>query len=93
MNGSAGLLPGKKLRQEISVSRKDSQNFQAVCADPAAGLDAYIDKGATDAEILAKEFYPVFEAIDIVNLPRYTMYLKLMIDGASSMPFSAKSLC
>ena len=45
--------------------------------------------GATDAEILAKEFYPVFEAIDLVNLPRYTIYLKLMIDGASSMPFSA----
>ena len=45
--------------------------------------------GATDAEILAKEFFPVFEAIDLVNLPRYTMYLKLMIDGASSMPFSA----
>jgi hypothetical protein len=45
--------------------------------------------GATDAEILAKEFYPVFEAIDLVNLPRYSIYLKLMIDGASSMPFSA----
>ena len=29
--------------------------------------------GATDAEILAKEFFPVFEAIDLLNLPRYTM--------------------
>ena len=45
--------------------------------------------GATDAEILAKEFYPVFEAMDLVNLPKYSMYLKLMIDGAGSMPFSA----
>ena len=48
--------------------------------------------GATDAEILAKEFYPVFEAIDLANLPRYSVYLKLMIDGASSLPFSAKSI-
>ena len=48
--------------------------------------------GATDAELLEKEFYPVFEAIDLVNLPRYSMYLKLMIDGASGMPFSANSL-
>jgi hypothetical protein len=47
--------------------------------------------GATDAEILVKEFYPVFEAIDLVNLPRYSMYLKLMIDGASSQPFSART--
>jgi len=48
--------------------------------------------GATDAELLEKEFYPVFEAIDFVHLPRYSLYLKLMIDGASSMPFSAKSI-
>ncbi|MEI6316383.1 MAG: type IV secretion system DNA-binding domain-containing protein [bacterium] len=48
--------------------------------------------GATDAEILAKEFYPVFEAIDLVNLARFSMYLKIMIDGASSAPFSAYSI-
>lgn len=49
--------------------------------------------GATDAEIVAKEFYPVFEAIDLVNLQRYCMYLKLMIDGTSSHTFSAKTIC
>jgi hypothetical protein len=48
--------------------------------------------GAGDAEILAREFYPTFEAIDLVNLPRYSMYLKLMIDGATSLPFSALSI-
>ncbi len=48
--------------------------------------------GAHDAELLAKEFYPVFEAIDLVHLPRYSMYLKLMIDGASSFPFSAQTI-
>ena len=45
--------------------------------------------GATDAEYMAKEFYPVFSQDDLVNLPRYAMYLKLMIDGAASQPFSA----
>ena len=45
--------------------------------------------GSTDAELLAKEFYPVFEPIDLVNLPRFSVYLKLMIEGASSFPFSA----
>lgn len=48
--------------------------------------------GAEDAEYLAKEFHPVFSEVDLVNLPRYSMYLKLMIDGASSQPFSAKSI-
>ena len=48
--------------------------------------------GATDAEHLAKEFYPVFTENDFVHLPRYTMYLKLMIDGTTSQPFSAVTI-
>lgn len=48
--------------------------------------------GATDAEFLAKEFHPTLDEIDLVNLPRYSMYLKLMIDGATSQPFSASTI-
>jgi CxxC-x17-CxxC domain-containing protein len=48
--------------------------------------------GATDAEELAKEFAPVFTEEDLVNLPKYEMYLKLMIDGVASAPFSARGL-
>jgi hypothetical protein len=47
--------------------------------------------GARDAEYLDKEFHPIFEESDFVNLPRYSMYLKLMIDGATSQPFSANT--
>jgi type IV secretory pathway TraG/TraD family ATPase VirD4 len=48
--------------------------------------------GLADAEILAKEFYPVFSASDLVSLPNYQVYLKLMIDGVVSRPFSANVL-
>ena len=48
--------------------------------------------GANDAHYLSKEFHPVFDETDLVNLPRYSMYLKLMIDGATSRPFSADTL-
>lgn len=48
--------------------------------------------GATDAAVLEKEFYPVFNQDDLIGLPRYGMYLKLMVNGASSAPFSAYSL-
>ena len=48
--------------------------------------------GATDAEELVKEFTPTFTEEDIVNLPKYEMYLKLMIDGIASDPFSARGL-
>ncbi len=48
--------------------------------------------GATDAEVLEKEFAPQFTIEDIVNLGIYQIYLKLMIDGISSPPFSATTL-
>lgn len=48
--------------------------------------------GAADAEFLEKEFEPEFMIQDMVNLPNYHSYLKLMVDGVTSRPFSAKTL-
>lgn len=48
--------------------------------------------GAYDADVLEKEFAPQFTAEDIVNLGIYQIYLKLMIDGVSSFPFSATTM-
>ena len=48
--------------------------------------------GAYDAEVLEKEFSPKFTADDMVNLGFTQIYLKLMIDGVSSQPFSATTL-
>lgn len=45
--------------------------------------------GAEDAEFLEKEFIPEFTAQDFVNLDKYNIYLKLMIDGIAGSPFSA----
>lgn len=48
--------------------------------------------GATDAEIFEKEFAPYFILDDIVNLSAYQIYLRLMINGVGSKPFSARTL-
>jgi len=48
--------------------------------------------GAEDAKYLAKEFSPVFDEKDLVCLPNHHIYLKLMIDGRTSQPFSAATL-
>lgn len=48
--------------------------------------------GAEDAEHLEKEFEPVFMMNDIVNLTKYNIYLKLMIDGIAGDAFSATTL-
>lgn len=48
--------------------------------------------GAPDAAVLAPEFAPIFEENDLISLERHHMYVKLMIDGMTSPPFSAVSL-
>lgn len=48
--------------------------------------------GAEDAEFLEKEFVPEFSIEDIVNVSRFSIILKLMIDSVTSRAFSAKAL-
>jgi len=48
--------------------------------------------GAEDAEYLEKEFAPEFMAEDLVNLSKYNIDLKLMIDGVAGSAFSAETL-
>jgi type IV secretory pathway TraG/TraD family ATPase VirD4 len=48
--------------------------------------------GAEDAPCFVREFVDRFEQIDLMQLPNYRIYLKLMIDGEPSKPFSACTL-
>jgi len=48
--------------------------------------------GATDAEFLEKEYEPEFLPEDMVGLPNAKIYLKLMVNGMTSRPFSADTL-
>jgi len=48
--------------------------------------------GGEDAQILAKEFEPVFELNDFLNLDIRNFFIKMSIDGATSQPFSAITL-
>ena len=45
-----------------------------------------------DAKYMAQEFYPVFTAYDFISLENYHIYLRLMIDGKPSKPFSANTI-
>ena len=48
--------------------------------------------GTADAKVMAGEFYPVFKVDDFISLPKYQVYLKLLIEGTASRPFSATTL-
>jgi hypothetical protein len=48
--------------------------------------------GSEDAEFLEKEFSPVFNQYDLINIEKYTAYIKLLVDNTASRPFSMKTL-
>ncbi|HNW71826.1 MAG TPA: type IV secretion system DNA-binding domain-containing protein [Candidatus Paceibacterota bacterium] len=72
------------------VSDKSSSVRDAVFGN--VGTMIVFRVGADDADFLEKEFDPEFTPQDILSLPNYKIYLKLMIDGITSRPFSAKTM-
>lgn len=96
----AGILSeARKYRLNLTVAHQ--YTAQLVVDKSSAVRDAVFGNvgtmivfrvGSDDADFLEKEFEPEFTPQDIVNLPNYKIYLKLMIDGVTSRPFSAKTL-
>jgi len=96
----AGILSeARKYRLNLTVAHQ--YTAQLVSDKSSAVRDAVFGNvgtmivfrcGADDAEFLEKEFDPEFTPSDVVNLPNYKAYLKLMIDGITSRPFSAKTI-
>lgn len=79
--------------QYIGQLSPDNRNFKvrdAVFGN--VGTMVIFRIGAADAEFLEKEFEPIFEPTDLLNLPKAHIILKLMINGVSSEPFSAVTL-
>lgn len=72
------------------LSQLDERIQQAILGN--VGTLIAFRLGLQDAELFAKEFYPEITATDLMNLPNYHSYLKLMIDGMVSKPFSARTL-
>lgn len=48
--------------------------------------------GAPDAEFLETQFAPEFTQADLIAQPNHCIYLRLMVDGVTSRPFSAATL-
>jgi CxxC-x17-CxxC domain-containing protein len=96
----AGILSeARKYRLNLTVAHQ--YTAQLVMDKSSAVRDAVFGNvgtmivfrvGSDDADFLESEFDPEFTPGDIVNLPNYKVYLKLMIDGVTSRPFSAKTL-
>lgn len=89
------LSEARKYRLNLIVGHQYITQMDEIVRDAVfgnVGTMAVFRVGAEDAEFLEREFSPEFTAEDLVNLSKYNIYLKLMIDGVASHPFSAGTL-
>jgi hypothetical protein len=56
------------------------------------GSMAVFRVGEEDGEFFAKQFAPVFEALDFVNIENRNAYLRLLANGVPQKPFNIKTL-
>ncbi|MEA3449482.1 MAG: type IV secretion system DNA-binding domain-containing protein [Patescibacteria group bacterium] len=56
------------------------------------GTIASFKIGSEDAQVLEKEFNPIFDQFDLLNIEKFTAYVKLLIDNTASTPFSMSTI-
>jgi hypothetical protein len=88
------LSEARKYRLNLNVTNQyiaqlDEAIRNAVIGN--AGTLITFRVGAMDAEFLVKEFEGLSET-DLMNLDNFNAYIKLLIDGVSSKPFSLRTI-
>ena len=89
------LSEARKYRLSLIMAHQYVAQLDEVVADAVfgnVGTMVTFRVGGADAEELVKEFTPAFMEEDIVNLPKYEVILKLMINGVASHPFTALTM-
>jgi CxxC-x17-CxxC domain-containing protein len=89
------LSEARKYRLNLTLANQYITQLEEEVRDAIfgnAGTLISFRVGAMDAEFMEKEFEPIFMMNDLVNLPKYNIYLKLMIDGIAGDAFSAVTL-
>jgi energy-coupling factor transporter ATP-binding protein EcfA2 len=72
------------------LSQLDSDIRSAVIGNVGTMISFRV--GAEDVSFIAREFQPIFSELDLISLPNRSIYLRLLIDGTPSAPFSAETL-
>ncbi|MBI4992661.1 MAG: type IV secretion system DNA-binding domain-containing protein [Candidatus Magasanikbacteria bacterium] len=89
------LSEARKYRLSLIMAHQYVMQLDEIVADAVfgnVGTMVTFRVGGSDAEALEKEFTPAFLIEDIVNLSKFQIILKLMIDGVSSQPFTAVTM-
>jgi len=89
------LSEARKYRLDLTVAHQYMQQLsQEVRATIFGNIGNIISfrVGGEDAQILAKEYEPVFQVNDFLNLDMRNFFVKMSIDGQTVKPFSAQTI-
>jgi CxxC-x17-CxxC domain-containing protein len=90
------LSEARKYRLNLTIAHQYITQMEEETVRDAvfgnAGTIICFRVGAVDGEFLEKEMAPLFTETDLVNLNKYNAYIKLMIDGITSKPFSMQTI-
>ena len=89
------LSEARKYRLSLTLANQylaqmDEQTLAAVFGN--VGSLVCFQVGAQDAEVLAEQLGGDVQKGDLLQLPRYQAYVRLLIDGQPSRPFSMQTL-
>jgi hypothetical protein len=95
-------MRGQRQRRNVPLDRHAAggsihpERLQFVAADgflsDRHGTVVVFRVGAQDAGVLGRKLAPVFSEEDLIDLPYYHAYIRMMIDGKPAKPFSARVL-
>ncbi|OGY74315.1 MAG: hypothetical protein A3H07_00995 [Candidatus Jacksonbacteria bacterium RIFCSPLOWO2_12_FULL_44_15b] len=89
------LSEARKYRLNLVMAHQYIEQLDEMVAAAVfgnVGTSVVFGVGAEDARVLEAQYEPEFIAQDLVNLGKHEVVLRLMIDGATSRPFSAATL-
>lgn len=88
------LSEARKYRLSLIVANQYTSQIQENVRNAIFGNVGTIISfglGYDDATMMSLQFKEVIEANDLLSLPKFTAYTKLMVDGVTSEPFSMKT--
>jgi len=75
---------------QLTMNKNDNSIKEAVFGN--IGTWILFKIGSEDAEVMEKEFSPVFNKFDLINIEKFTAYVKLLIENTAARPFSMKTI-
>jgi hypothetical protein len=88
------LSEARKYKLSLTVAHQFLNQIEEKTRDAVfgnVGNMAVFRVGEEDAEFFAKQFAPVFESLDFVNIENQNAYVKILVGGVPQKPFDLKT--